>query len=115
MVMFDITDQNSFVNVQIWLGRIRTYCKQGVSVLLVGNKSDLGVNRDIEARAAEELADREGLCYKEMSARNLESVNDAVTTLAKMVKEQNRDFLQMAATKNFPVPAKEKDQCCSLS
>ncbi|KAN0035373.1 hypothetical protein ACTA71_004639 [Dictyostelium dimigraforme] len=41
MVVYDCTDQNSFINIRRWLSDIERYACENVNILLVGNKIDL--------------------------------------------------------------------------
>ena len=41
IVVYDVTDADSFDHVKTWLDEIDCYAKQDVNKLLVGNKSDL--------------------------------------------------------------------------
>ena len=41
IVVYDVTDQDTFVNVKQWLAEIDRYASEGVNKLLVGNKTDL--------------------------------------------------------------------------
>ena len=39
--MYDVTDENTFKNVQNWMAEIEKNCDESVIKLLVGNKVDL--------------------------------------------------------------------------
>jgi Ras-related protein Rab-1A len=41
MVVFDLTDKESFINVDGWLGEIEKHCGTDVSVLVLANKADI--------------------------------------------------------------------------
>ena len=45
--MYDVTEENSFSNVNNWLAEIDKHCDQNVIKLLVGNKVDLVEKRKI--------------------------------------------------------------------
>merc|ERR1712100_792056 len=57
IVVFDVTDQESFENVKHWLQEIDKYANEGVMKLLVGNKSDLQSKKVVSYDEAKELAD----------------------------------------------------------
>ena len=48
IIVYDITDKESFDNVRQWLFEIDRYASENVCKLLVGNKSDLGNKRAVE-------------------------------------------------------------------
>ena len=41
MVVFDLTDHDSFVNVDGWLTEIEKHCGTDVSVIVLANKCDI--------------------------------------------------------------------------
>ncbi|CAL5322901.1 unnamed protein product [Camellia sinensis] len=47
IIVYDITDQESFNNVKQWLNEIDRYASENVNKLLVGNKCDLTDNRAV--------------------------------------------------------------------
>eukprot|EP01052_Picozoa_sp_SAG31_P064282 SAG31_NODE_23151_length_510_cov_0.768856_1_plen_114_part_10 len=52
IVIYDITDKDSFENVKHWLGEIERYANDGVVKMLIGNKSDLTEKRMVDAETA---------------------------------------------------------------
>ena len=51
--MFDLTDFQSFKSVSRWLKEIKERCNENIVILLIGNKSDLAVNkRKVKKEAA---------------------------------------------------------------
>merc|ERR1719421_2186022 len=50
IVVYDITNRQSFDNVQRWLTEIDKYARENVNKLLVGNKSDLDESSDGKLR-----------------------------------------------------------------
>ncbi|MEE6515968.1 hypothetical protein FKM82_025132 [Ascaphus truei] len=52
IIVYDVTDQESFSNVQQWLEEIQRYASDNVDKLLVGNKSDLSNKKVVEYTAA---------------------------------------------------------------
>lgn len=41
MVVYDVTDRDSFNSIKSWISEIEKYAKEGVIRILVGNKCDL--------------------------------------------------------------------------
>ncbi|KAJ3349765.1 heme peroxidase [Entophlyctis luteolus] len=52
IVVYDVTDQDTFNNVKQWLQEIDRYAVEGVNKLLVGNKSDLKDKKVVEFESA---------------------------------------------------------------
>ena len=41
MVVYDVTDKESFEGIKSWIGEIEKYAQENVIKILVGNKSDM--------------------------------------------------------------------------
>ncbi|XP_040871128.1 ras-related protein RABD2c-like isoform X1 [Glycine max] len=52
IVVYDVTDQESFNNVKQWLNEIDRYASENVNKLLVGNKCDLTANKVVSYETA---------------------------------------------------------------
>jgi Ras-related protein Rab-1A len=55
IVVYDVTDQDTFNNVKQWLAEIDRYASEGVNKLLVGNKSDLTNKKVVDYTVAKVL------------------------------------------------------------
>lgn len=87
IVVYDVTDQDSFTNVKQWLQEIDRYASESVQKLLVGNKSDLTQKKVVDYGAAREFADSLGIPLLETSAKSSTNVEQAFLTMAKKIKE----------------------------
>ena len=88
IVVYDVTDQESFNNVKQWLHEIDRYACENVNKLLVGNKSDLTSKRVVSFDAAKEFADNLGIEFLETSAKNATNVEQAFMTMAAQIKNR---------------------------
>jgi len=86
IVVYDVTDAESFNNVRQWLHEIDRYASDKVNKLLVGNKCDLTEKRVISYQQGKELADSLGLEFLETSAKNSTNVENAFVTMASQIK-----------------------------
>eukprot|EP00823_Brevimastigomonas_motovehiculus_P008318 TRINITY_DN7601_c0_g1_i1.p1 TRINITY_DN7601_c0_g1~~TRINITY_DN7601_c0_g1_i1.p1 ORF type:complete len:220 (+),score=11.68 TRINITY_DN7601_c0_g1_i1:53-661(+) len=82
MLVFDVSEQQSFVNCETWLQDIRLYAKEKVEIMLLGNKADLLTQRVVEYKTAKEFADKYNMMYMETSAKQDLNVEKAFTKLA---------------------------------
>lgn len=88
IVVYDVTDQESFNNVKQWLHEIDRYACENVNKLLVGNKSDLTAKRVVSTDAAKEFAESLGIEFLETSAKNAANVEKAFMMMAAQIKKR---------------------------
>ena len=88
IVVYDVTEQESFNNVKQWFQEIDRYATEGVNKLLVGNKSDMTDKKVVEYAVAKEFADSMGISFIETSAKSSTNVQDAFLTMARQIKER---------------------------
>uniref|UniRef100_A0A672NVW2 small monomeric GTPase n=2 Tax=Sinocyclocheilus grahami TaxID=75366 RepID=A0A672NVW2_SINGR len=73
ILMYDITNEESFNAVQDWATQIKTYSWDNAQVILVGNKCDMDEERVVLFEKGKHLADQLGFEYYEASAK--ENIN----------------------------------------
>ena len=88
IVVYDVTEMESFNNVKQWLHEIDRYATEGVNKLLVGNKSDLIAKRQVDTATAKDLADSLSIPFLETSAKSAENVERAFMTMAGEIKSR---------------------------
>jgi len=88
IVVYDVTDMESFNNVKQWLAEIERYACEGVNKLLVGNKCDLVPKKVVEYDMAKGFADSLDIPFLETSAKNATNVEKAFLTMAAEIKNR---------------------------
>ena len=88
IVVYDVTDQESFNNVKQWLNEIDRYANENVNKLLVGNKSDLTAKKVVDYATAKAFADEIGIPFLETSAKSATNVEQAFMTMATEIKNR---------------------------
>ncbi|CAA6669799.1 unnamed protein product [Spirodela intermedia] len=118
IIVYDVTDQDSFNNVKQWLNEIDRYASENVNKLLVGNKCDLTANKVVSSETAKAFADEIGIPFMETSAKNATNVEQAFMAMAGAIK--NRMASQPAMNSARPPtvqirgqPVNQKSSCCS--
>ncbi|KAH1202296.1 GTP-binding protein YPTM2 [Glycine max] len=117
IVVYDVTDQESFNNVKQWLNEIDRYASENVNKLLVGNKCDLTANKVVSSETAKAFADEIGIPFMETSAKNATNVEQAFMAMAAEIK--NRMASQPVNNARPPTvqirgqPVNQKAGCCS--
>jgi Ras-related protein Rab-1A len=88
IIVYDITDKESFDNVRQWLFEIDRYANEQVCKLLVGNKADLKNKRAVEFETAKAFADELNIPFLETSAKSATNVEQAFLTMAAQIKNK---------------------------
>ncbi|KYN19259.1 Ras-related protein Rab-18-B, partial [Trachymyrmex cornetzi] len=74
ILMYDVTDRNTFVKLETWLNELNTYCnKTDIIKMVVGNKIDLS-NREVSTEEGLQFARRHQTLYIESSAKTADGV-----------------------------------------
>jgi Ras-related protein Rab-1A len=103
IVVYDVTDNDTFTNVKQWLQEIDRYASEGVNKLLVGNKSDLTSKKVVEYTVAKEFAEQLNIPFLETSAKNATNVEQAFLTMAKQIKDRMASTPTTLGTKSTTV------------
>jgi Ras-related protein Rab-1A len=83
LIVFDITEKDSFEHVKNWVADIDKFAKQGVLRILVGNKCDLEKQRIVSKEEANEMAEKLGIKYIETSAKDTINIETLFVDTAK--------------------------------
>lgn len=125
ILVFDLTDRQSFLDLDNWLIEIEKHANDRVVKLLIGNKNDLEGARTVGYEEAMNFAKINGMKYIETSAKTAKNVNEAFNMIVKNVKEalgngESYQGIDRTPGENFePKLAKMKegtkinnDKCC---
>ena len=122
MVIYDITNSVSFNSLQKWLKELRDNSDTQVTIMLVGNKSDLAEMRSITTREATDFAESEKLLFFETSARDSTNIGEAFTSLIaaildnsgfnNLIKSSSTDANKPGVSVKIHKPNLEIDDCC---
>jgi len=119
IVVYDITDQDSFNDVKQWLQEIDRYACENVNKLLVGNKCDMTSKRAVETTVAQDYADQLGIPFLETSAKSSTNVEQAFIKMATEIKNRMGPLQQAGANPSSvrigpsqPVQDRKSGGCC---
>ena len=77
VLVYDIAKRESFNKLTFWINELRDNASEHISVILLGNKSDLTGEREVATEEAREFAEKQGYFFMEVSAK--ENDNDCVS------------------------------------
>ena len=88
-VVYDISDMESFKNINNWLIEIEKNANKNVYKILVGNKCDLEDKRTVSYQQGKELAETYGMQFIETSAKSNTNVDEAFQLLGREVMKMS--------------------------
>jgi len=116
IIVYDVTDRESFNNVKNWMLEIEKYAMDNVNKLLVGNKCDLSAKKVVSFDEGKELADSFKIGFVETSARNSHNVEQAFHQMASEIKGRVNVTAQhqraTGLTKLGPAQPVRSNGCC---
>ncbi|CAF1389445.1 unnamed protein product [Adineta ricciae] len=120
LVVYDITNSESFRRAKMWVKEIRAANGLNMVVAIVGNKLDLatGDKRQVNRQEVSEYAEENELLFMETSARRGDNVGEIFLTVAKQIaaKQQinslNRTNDTISAT-SVTTKTTKSNICCN--
>ena len=95
-VVYDITNRNSFANIQNWIEDCKLQCPQTITMVLIGNKSDIKDKRAVTYKEGNDWAINHDMIFFETSAKTGENINEAfeksVRIVDQKIQENEYDF-----------------------
>ena len=87
IIIYSITSRSSFSQVSAFTEQVRRVTKRDrLAMVLVGNKCDLEINREVSYQEGHDLARSFGSTFKETSAKTCVNVQDAFFDLVRMMR-----------------------------
>ncbi|KAL0832682.1 hypothetical protein ABMA28_000868 [Loxostege sticticalis] len=88
ILMYDITNLESFNHLSYWLRNIQEYASPDVIKVLVGNKCDVHENhRAVPKERGQKIADDFDMPFFEVSCKSNINIEEAFLTLARKIRE----------------------------
>ena len=120
LLLYDVTNKDSFKNLENWLIEIEKNAQEKVLKILIGNKCDLTDDREIQSDEGKAFALRNGMEFMETSAKMNTNVTEAFETLGKLMIEFNSKSNTATQKKNenknlkasSGMNLKTKKSCC---
>lgn len=83
IIVYDVTDKDSFDHLKNWMSDIDKFAKEGVMRILVGNKSDLEQKRAVSFEQGKDFAKKFNIEFVETSAKDSINIQDLFISTTK--------------------------------
>ena len=97
LLVYDITNKKSFDNLDRWISDLKINGDEKISIVLLGNKSDLESQRVISTEEGKNKAELFKFAFMETSALNGSNIEKAFDELIKEVYKDNHELFEKQA------------------
>ena len=88
-IVYDITRKGSFENIDKWIEDLKSNGDKNVSIMLIGNKSDLADKREVQTDEGIKKSEESKVAFLETSALNGENVAKAFEQIIEQIYQNN--------------------------
>ena len=88
-IVYDITRRNTFDNIDKWISDLKTNGDNNISIMLIGNKSDLNDKREVETNEGLKKSEETKIAFMETSALSGENIIKAFNELIEQIYQNN--------------------------
>ena len=113
IIVYDITNLESFESVMNWIDQIKENAPENVKSILLGNKSDLEEKRKISEEEGKNLAKKININFYETSAQNGANIEKAIDNLVKdVINDENFIKENTPKLERNKLKTEKKKKCC---
>ena len=110
IILFDITNEESFNNLNSWIKIIKEHCGDKMPILIVGNKCDLEEERTVPREVIYDYIKREKRQYIETSCKTGKNIKKVIDNISKKIINSLTDKKNISFSLDSTTFKKKK--CC---
>jgi len=99
ILVYDITDEDSFRKVQTWVKELKKMLGSDICLVIAGNKVDLEKKRNVDRRTAEQYADSVGAAHIHTSAKLNQGIEEVFQTISQRMIERAESKIPLEAAR----------------
>jgi len=88
LLVYDITRRETFNHLGVWLSEARQHANSNMTIMLIGNKSDLDHRRQVSYEEGAKFAKENDLIFLETSAKTAANVEEAFIQTSKEIYQK---------------------------
>ena len=118
VLVFDVTNKETFELIGSWIDDIRENNKMNIGKILIGNKVDLEMEREVSKDEGEQLGKMLECQYFETSAKTGQNVNEALDEIARITylqwkkSNENRNSIRISGASEGKTSVNNKKKVC---
>jgi len=115
LLCYDITRRETFNHLTCWLEDARQHSNSNMTIMLIGNKSDLEHKRAVSTEEGEQFAKENGLIFIETSAKTAANVEEAFINTAKKIYEKIQKGVFDVSNESYGIKLGPMQETSSIS
>ncbi|CAD5227366.1 unnamed protein product [Bursaphelenchus xylophilus] len=115
VLLYDITSEQSFLNVRSWISSVQNGVDEECAMILVGNKVDLCPNEETRAvsyKEAKAVANEFNMVYFETSAYTGLGINECMRAVAVKLLQRDEENLEESLRLEIEEDSPKSSWCC---
>jgi len=103
LLVYDITRRETFNHLTSWLDDARQHSNSNMTIMLIGNKTDLEHRRAVSIEEGQQFANEHGLIFLETSAKTAANVEEAFINTARRIYEKIQQGVFDVSNESFGI------------
>lgn len=112
IVVYDITNKNSFITVKKWIKELKEYAPKDILITIVGNKSDLLQKRKVSLMQVQAYSEEINAIYLETSAKDNKNIIELFTNIGNQMSQNIANNEMIPTLPNYLDIKDKSNYCC---